>query len=306
MGGFMLIILLIELKSFFFVRKLIHTPTYNFVKTSSAAPKHIQLQNWFLLYLSLHSPIILFSLYVIITGLYEQFIISAAALSGFIIITCSTLSIFTFKAVNYTFKPTKRLIKLPEIPFKKPYWTWPLYYILKEQTLALITCKILSFLLFKGIIWMFADHDNDIRIYLLSLMAATISHCILISIALRFERSYSNFTNSLPLNYGYRLFSLLSFIFTLLIPELFFYSRLSGFTIINTLWGVLLSSGILLTLRMLLYFVDDDAERYLKYIFILLISFTMLIIAGLYIPIILLMLAWGITYHRYLYKKNRI
>jgi hypothetical protein len=305
-GIFMLIILLLSLKSLFFIQKLNNMPVYNFVKASTAAPKKAQLQNWFVLYMVLHSPLAVFSLFVIGIGLYKHFYLSAAALTGFMILIFSTLSIITFRNVNYTFKPAKKLLVLPEIAIKKPYWTWPLYYILKEQTLTFIVCKILSFFLFRGIIWMFADNGNDIRIYLLSLLAATISHGILISTTLRFEKTKGNFVNSLPVNYWYRLISLFSFLLVLMIPELCLYSSLSGPTIFNTLLGILFSAGILLTLRMLLYLVNDDAERYLKHIFILLISAVMAIIAGLYFAFSLLLLAWGISYHRYLYQNNRL
>jgi hypothetical protein len=304
--AFMFIILLFSFKCLFFVHKLINTPVYNFVKTSAAATKKIQLQNWLVLYLFLHSPLVIFSLFVIGTGLYGHFYLSAAALTGFMILIFSSQSVFTFRSVNYTFKPAKKLIVLPEISVKKPYWTWPLYYILKEQPLTLIVCKILSFFLFKGIIWIFSDNGSDIRIYLLSLMAAAISHCILISIVLRFEKSKGNFINSLPVSYGYKLTSLFGFLLALLIPELFFYSILSGFSVFNTILGILLCAGILLTLRMSLYFVNDDAERYLKYIFILLISSIMAVIAGLYFPFSILLLILGTAYHRYLYKKNRL
>ncbi|MGY0038234.1 hypothetical protein [Pedobacter sp. NJ-S-72] len=305
---FMLITLLFSLKSLFFVQKLINTSVYNFVKTSTAAVKKIQLLNWLVLYLFLNSPLVIFGVFVIVTGMYGHFYLSAAALTGFIILIFSGLSIFTFRAVNYTFKPARKLITLPQISVskKKPYWTWPLHYILKEQPLTLIVCKILSFFLFKGIIWMFADNGNDVRIYLLSLMAATISHCILISIVLRFERSKANFINSLPVNYSYKLISLFGFLLALLIPELIFYSIVSGFSTFNTILGILLCAGILLTLRMSLYLVNDDAERYLKYIFILLVGSIMAIIARLYFPFSISLIASGVIYHRYLYKKNRL
>ena len=305
-GAFMLIILLFSLKCLFFVQKLINTPVYNFVKNSTAATKKIQLLNWLVLYLFLHSPLVIFGVFVIGIGVYGHFYLSAITLTGFMTLIFSGLSIFTFRSVNYTFKPARKLITLPEISVKKPYWTWPLYYILKEQPLTLIVCKILSFFLFKGIIWMFTDNGSDIRIYLLSLMAATISHCILISIVLRFERSKVNFINSLPVNYSYKLISLFGFLLALLTPELFFYSILSGFSIYNTMLGILLCAGILLTLRMSLYLINDDAERYLKYIFILLTTAIMAIIARLYFPLSISLLISGITYHRYLYIKNRL
>ena len=196
MSVFILIILLFSLKCFFFIQKLINTPAYNFVKASTAATKKIQLQNWLVLYLFLHSPLVIFGLFVIGTGLYGHFYLSATALTGFMTLIFSSLSIFTFRAVNYTFKPAKKLVSLPEFSVRKPYWTWSLYYILKEHPLTLIVCKILSFFLFKAIIWMFADNGSDVRIYLLSLLAATISHCILISIVLRFEKNKENFINS--------------------------------------------------------------------------------------------------------------
>jgi len=303
---FMLIILLFSLKCLFFVQKLINTPVYNFVKISTAASKKIQLQNWLVLYLFLHSPLIIFGLFIIGTGLYGHFYLSAAALTGFMILIFSSLSIITYRHVTYTFKPVRQLITLPELSVRKPYWTWPLYYILKEQPLTLIICKILSFFLFKAIIWMFTDNGSDVRIYLLSLMAATISHCILISIVLRFEKSKGNFINSLPINYSQRLISLFGFLLALLIPELFFYSILSGFTLLNIFSGIFLCAGILITLRMSLYLVNDDPEQYLKYIFILLISSIMAIISGLDFPFSIMLLASGITYHRYLYKKNRL
>jgi len=306
LGIFILAMFLFSLKSLLFIQKLSNTPVYNFVKTSTAATKKIQLQNWFILYLFLHSPLVLFTLFVIGTGLYGHFYLSAAALTGSVILIFSSLPVLTFRTLNYTFKPTKKLILLPEIAIKKPYWTWPLYYLLKKQTLALIVCKILSFLLFKGIIWMFADNGNDIRIYLLSLLAATISHCILISMTLRFEKTSGNFINSLPVNYGYRLSSLFGFLLTLMIPELLFYSKLSGLQVINTLLGILFSAAVLLVLQMSLYFINNDAERYLKYIFILLISSIMAVITGLYFPFSILLLILGISYHRYLYKNNSL
>lgn len=304
LGILILINLLFNIKCLFFVQKQLNDPTYHFVKTSSAATKNIQLKNWLILYLFIHSPLIVINLMLMVSGLYGHFYVSAAMLTGYMIVAFGSLAYLTFRSVNYTFKPAIRLINSPKISLKKPYWTWPLYALLKEQTLSLIICKVLSFMLFKAIIWMFAANGNDVRIYLLSLMAATISHSILISTALKFERTYMNFANSLPVNNLHRLFFTWIALLILMAPELFFYSNLTGFSILNTLKGIVLSSGILLYLKMSLYFIKEDMERYLRHIFTLLILSIMAIIANLYLPFSMLLIASGVIYHRYLYQKN--
>ncbi|MBB5648991.1 hypothetical protein [Pedobacter cryoconitis] len=304
MGILILINLVFSIKCLFFVQKQLNDPTYHFVKISSAAIKSKQLQNWLLLYLFIHSPLIVINLMLMVSGLYGHFYVSAAILAGYMIIISGSLAYFTFRSVNYAFKPAIRLLNFPKISLKKPYWTWPLYAMLKEQTLSLIVCKILSFILFKAIIWMFTTNGNDVRIYLLGLMAAAISHCILISTALKFEKSYMNFVNSLPVNNWHKLFFTWVTILILMAPELFFYSSLNGFSILNTLKGIVLCSGILLYLRMSLYFVKEDMEKYLRHIFILLILSIMAIIANLYLPFSLLLTASGVIYHHYLYQKN--
>lgn len=304
LGILTLINLLFSIKCLFFVQKQLNDPTYHFVKISTAATKSIQLQNWLILYLFIHSPLIVINLMLMVSGFYGHFYVSAATLAGYMIVAFGSLAYFTFRSVNYTFKPAIRLINYPKISLKKPYWTWPLYALLKEQTLSLIVCKILSFILFKAIIWMFTANGNDVRIYLLSLMAATISHSILISTALKFERSYMNFVNSLPVNNWNKMFLIWVTMLTLMVPELFFYSNLTGFSIFNTLRGIILCSGILLYLRMSLYFVKEDMERYLRHVFTLLILSIMAIIANLYLPFSLLLIASSAIYHHYLYQKN--
>ncbi|WP_367864244.1 hypothetical protein [Pedobacter sp. WC2423] len=304
LGILILINLLFSIKCLFFVQKQLNDPTYHFVKISSASVKSVQLQHWIILYLFIHSPLNVINLMLIIIGIYGHFYLSAATLTGYIILISASPAYFTFRSVNYAFKPAIRLINYPKISVKKPYWTWPLYALLKEQTLSLIICKVLSFMLFKGIIWMFADNGSDVRIYLLSLMTATISHSILISTALKFEKNYMSFVNSLPISNWLSLFFRWITMLTLMAPELFFYSNLTGFSILNTLKGLVLCSGILLYLRMSLYFTKEDMERYLRHLFILLILSIMAIIANLYLSFSLLLIASGVIYHRYLYQKN--
>ncbi|WP_158797851.1 hypothetical protein [Pedobacter sp. L105] len=288
------------------MKQRIAHPSYNFVQVSAMSTKKNQLQSWIGLYAIVLCPVLLYTIIVFAMAIFHGYYYTAIIISLYITIILYGLAAYTYYSINYTFNPARQLIVFPKIGLRKPYWTWLIYYVLEMQTLMFVICKVLSFVLFKGILWMFADVGLDIRVYLIALLAAILSHSMLIAALLRFEKSNLRFTNSLPVSNSKKtLYTLLSLV-TLFLPELLLYSFTANFSAGFILSGIFFATAGLLTMFMILYLLDDNMENYLKFLFIFAILSMFSILSHQFLIFSLLILIGSLIYHRYLYDHSKL
>ena len=304
-SGFCFFLLLYGVKSLTFINQKLSTNVYSFVKVSCGEKKRNQFKSWLGLYSILLFPPLFFALLVCVTGLYYQYYWSVFSITVYVILLLWGLSRYTFRQVNYTFKPAKHIF-IPWPTVKKPFWTWSIHYVLKKQPLMLIICKVVSFMVFSGIIWIFADSINDIRVYLIALLGATISHSVLLATVLRFERSSLSFLNSLPLSNWNRLLNTLLFVIILFVPEFILFGTKAPLSIYTAGTVFLYSVASLITLKMSLYFLKDNMDKYLKFIFFFFLVSMLSILNNQFLILIVVLLICNSIYHRYLFYKNKL
>jgi hypothetical protein len=290
----------------FFIKQKMALPSYQFIAASNAAKRGVQLRGWLGLYLVLCSPVLIYTALVICIGIVYGYYWTALAACLYNIALFCGLAAWSYHYANYGFINHKKWIQLSLPKVNKPFWTWPFYYLLKEQTIMLMACKILSLLLFRGIIWMFADAGQDIRIYLIAILSAILAHSILIATVLKFERSQLSFVSSFPLGSWSRLLQTTIFFLLLFLPELLIYTHMVHYSPSAVISGIVFCIACLFALRMSLYYSGDDMDFYLRFIFCFFILTMLAILFYQFIVYSLFLFMAAAGYHHYLFYKNRL
>ncbi|RDC58534.1 hypothetical protein DU508_00590 [Pedobacter chinensis] len=220
---------LYSVKVHFFIKQKLLSPKYNFLKEIAALEKNIQIKLWLRLYLVILLPILIYVF--LLMGLsfgYHLFLSAISVLIVFATLTWS-LSWLTFYSLTFGLLKQEKQITSSRIKIKKTFLTWPLFHLFNEQPLMLLICKVLSLILFKGMLWMFADVGYDLRVLLIALLASVLCHAVLVFTLLKFETEYLNFSKSLAIS-TYKRFMNWLFIFGfILIPEWIFLITASHF-----------------------------------------------------------------------------
>ena len=303
---FLLLFTVYALKGFLFIRQKLSQDIYQFIYLSNAAVRKTQILTWSGLYVVICLPMLIYAVMLFITAALHGHYMTMVALSLYLSALLYLMARLTYQRINYQFTS----IKIPfdiELPvIRKPYWTWSLYYLLKEQIMMLLMCKLLSFVLFKGIIWAFDGDIPDVRVYMMAMLAAVLSHTTLIATVLRYEKVNLSFVNSLPLSGWKRLTHTVVFIILLLLPEFVLYSFASGFIPYIIIAGIVFGVSGLLLLKLSLYFLKADMDRYLKFIFCFFVIAMTAIIFSQFFLCSLLMLIFITAYHYYLFNRNML
>ena len=145
--------------------------------------------------------------------------------------------------------------------------------------------------MFTVVMWMFNDVSKDLRVALIGILAAVLSHSMLIQVMLKQEADQLSFNRSLPIKLSTRVgYTLLVFLL-LFSPEILFYLHRSGGEYRSFLVGIGFGIAGLMTLRMVLYWIKLDLDRYFKWLLAFFFVSMFVILAGYAIPYSLLMLA---------------
>lgn len=247
-------------------------------------PKKAQIILWLKIYAFLSMPILCYGFLVLITSILHQYIfsffITAVVLAAIMIL----LSNYTYRFNNLNFNSYKAWLSLPAIKVKKAFWSWPIWYLLNEQRVMLLICKIVSFLFFKAILLVFADIQNDIKIYLTALLTVVLSHAMLVLNITKFDAFYNAFAINLPITPIKRLSYWLFIFGLLLIPEFILLVVLTNITLLQFVTCMLFCLGSMLMLQMLVYFLKANADRYLQYILFFFFVNMFAILSGYYLP----------------------
>ncbi len=188
-----------SLKCYLFVKQKLALPTFKFAAELTKVKLISQHQIWCKVYAFMLMPILSYALLILYTSIRHQYFFSFfATLIGLSAIS-AMLSFLTVKSSNYNFNPVKPWVKLGLLKTKKPFWSWPLFYLLNEQPVLLFVCKLVSLLAFKSILWVFADVGNDIRVFLTAMLAVVLSHAVLLVNWAKFDASYLSFARTLEI-----------------------------------------------------------------------------------------------------------
>lgn len=287
-----------------FINQKLNLKQYNFTKEISSRKMSFQLKLWLKFYSIVLLPILIYVVLLIIIGLKFHLYSSVICILS-IFLTLSILLVwFRFHSLTFGFlKQEKQLIKsIPKI--KRPFFIWPIYYLINEQLLMLIVCKILSFILFKGFLWMLADVGNDIKVLLTALLAAIVGHSTLVLSLLKFETDKMNFVRSLPLKVGKRLGNWLLVFTLILIPEWLFFILAADYNLYAIAHGFLFGVSSLLFLVIVLYLIKLNTSAYLKFLLFFFFIALYIILGSYYLLFSLFMLTCSLLFYLFRYNKT--
>ncbi|TCC90583.1 hypothetical protein EZ428_15050 [Pedobacter frigiditerrae] len=294
--------ILYAVKSLLFVRQKLSQEDYGFVKELTVVSKKAQIVLWIKVYSFLLIPVLCYATLVLITSVVHQYLVSLFATTGMLGLIMISLAIYTYRFSNFNFNVSKAWLNFPQLKINKPFWSWPIWYLLNEQRIMLLICKIVSFLFFKAILLVFADIPNDIRIYLTALLAVVLSHAVLILNLTKFDAFYNSFAKSLPINAITRLIYW-AFVFgLLLIPELILLGASTGITPLQFVNCVLFCLGSMLVLQALVYLLKANTDRYLQYLLFFFFVSMFAIVGGYYLPFSIAMIIFTSVF--YLWNYN--
>jgi len=258
--------LLYSLKAHFFIKQKISHAKYNFVIETAALNKNVQLKLWLRLYLVILLPILIYVFLLI--GLSFSYHFYSSIINILIVFHALLfgLSWLNLHSLNYGFLKQEKHFEQFGLKVKKPFFSWPLFYLYGEQPLMLLMCKLLSLFFFKGMLWMFADVGKDIRVLLIAMLASVLCHAITVFTLLKFETEYLNFSKSLEISIYKRLLNWLLVFAIILIPEWIFLISASHFDLYLIVNGFVFGLSGLIFLLNLLYIVKLNMDNYLKWL----------------------------------------
>ncbi len=294
---------LYALKTLFFVKQQLLRESYAFVKEISRLPKNVQYRLWFKVYAFVLTPILGYASLVIFIAIKHQLYWSSVATIVGVIGLLIALTSYTFRLTNLIYKPQVNWINIPSVKFNRPFWLWPLFYLLQEQAIMLLVCKVVSMLFLKVILLLFADVGDDVRVYLTALLAVVLSHAILIFNLIKFDASYRLFARSLAISKLRTLTNWFLLLILLLIPEFGLLVWLTNFEILQFTYEVLFCSAAMLSLLVLVYLLKADMERYMKYLLFFFFISMLMILAGYYLLYSSILLACAVALFLWKYPR---
>ncbi|MEE1944062.1 hypothetical protein VRU48_03015 [Pedobacter sp. KR3-3] len=296
--------ILYALKCAFFVRQQLKQENFVFANNITVLRKNSQLWVWVKVYALLLLPILGYALLLLFMALRHGHYLTFMAVSLFLPLLLLLLARYTFNQHNYAFKTIQIWVKLPMFKVKRPFWTWPLFYLLNEQRLMLILCKVVSFVFLKGMLWMFADVGPDSRVYLTAAMTVVLSHSVVLLNLVKSEANYLSFAKGLPIATFNKLLHWLGVVCLLLLPEMILFVWLVKFDWAQCFAILLYLPSAMICLLALVYWLKANMDHYLKCLLFFFFVSMWMILAGQYLVFSLLLLALGSW--AFLWKYNRI
>ncbi|WP_139298292.1 hypothetical protein [Pedobacter hartonius] len=258
--------MLYGVKAHFFIRQKMALAQYNFINETGTLEKNAQLKLWMAFYCVILLPIIIYVFALIGLSAYHHLFISLICIVIVFSALAFGLSFLSYRSVTFGFLKQDRQQSISFIKIKRPYYSWRLYYLLNEQALMLVMCKVLSLLFFKGMLLMFTDAGNNTQVLLVALLTSVLCHAVLMFTLLKFEIDYLNFSKSLPIPAYKRLLGWLSTFAIILLPEWIFLSISSAYNLYSIICGLLFGLAGLFFLLTLLYMVKLNMDIYLRWI----------------------------------------
>lgn len=296
--------ILYTVKVHYFLKQKLSLAQYNFVNELGTLERNSQLRLWMALYCVLLIPIIIYVIALTGISIYNELYLSLICILTIFAAFTTTISFLSYRSVTFGFLKEERHQINPIIKVRRPFFSWPLFYLIKEQPLMLLMCKALSLVFFKCMLWMFADVGHDTRVLLVALLASILCHATLVLTLLKFETTNLNFSKSLPISTYRRLLGWLLTLAIILIPEWIFLILSSEYDVYAIANGLVFGMAASLFLVAFLYFIRLNMSGYLRGLLFFFFIAMWSILAHYYLLFSLFLLGGCALY--YLLNYNRI
>jgi hypothetical protein len=285
------------LKVYYFIKQKLALAEYNFINELGSLDKKPQLKLWLALYCVILLPIIIYIFALIGISIYNSLFLSLILILAVFASLAIGLSFLSYRSVTFSFLKKESYKINPYTQVKKPFFTWPLFYLLNEQPLMLLMCKALSLFFFRCMLWMFADVGHDTRVLLVALLASILCHAVLVFTLLKFEIAYLSFSKSLPISTYKRLLGWFLTFSIILLPEWTFFIISSEHDVYAIVNGFLFGLAGLLFLLTVLYFVKLNMDIYLRWLLFFFFVSMWSIVAHYYLLFSLVLLGSSALYY---------
>lgn len=296
--------MLYGLKVYQFITELFKTPTYSFTSSLTILSTKQQLKIWTVLFTLLLAPVLLYSLLLLIIaaflGYWINFITLLIALAAIIFF----FSYLIYRKMNYSFTSIKNSKTTNILKVKKPFWLWPVFFLIEERPIPLLVAKLVSLLSFKVLLWMFADVGVDIRVYLTGLLGVILSHAIIIQQLLAFKANSLNFVKSVPRPAVLYLGETLLCLGIVALPEMVLFALTVKGNLMMMGKGLVFTISNLFFLYVLPSAIKLDMENYLKLLLLYFFCTMLAILAGWCLTYSFVLLCIALIYHHYTFWKS--
>jgi len=287
-----------------YINQNLRLQQYNFIKEIGSREKSFQLKLWVKFYSITLLPILIYAVLLIILGIKFQLYSSVICIIIIFLFLSFMLAWFKFHYISFGFLKKESWLINIGLQIKKPFFSWPIFYLFTEQLLMLLICKIISSILFKGTLWMFANIENDVRVLLIALLTSIVCHSFLVLNLLKFEAGQLNFSRSLPIKISKKVSNWLLVFAIILIPEWVFFIMAADYKLYAIANGFLFGLSALLFLVTILYMIKLNTGSYLKFLIFFFFIALYVILGSYYTLFSFLMITYSLLF--YLFRFNKI
>jgi hypothetical protein len=253
-------------------------------------------------------PVLLYAVAIIVIGFKKQEYLSVVEITLFSLIILTVTPFVYVLALQQ-----KRFALRPFLPSlsrarRKPYFLFPLYFLLRERKQMLFVTKTFSLLLLYGFIQLYEPERYDLRPMQLCLLICAASHCAVVYEIRLFEEQYLEFSKNLPLTLAGRFLRMIAMYTCLLLPEFIF--LLKGlhvqYSILDYPQLLLMLIALLSLFYVVLLLEDTNMEQLIRIVFGICAAcfFIILYNPGIILPLAILVLAF-LLYHAYYYHYEK-
>jgi len=191
---------------------------------------------------------------------------------------------------------------------RKPYFLFPLYFLLRDRKQMLLVTKIFSLLLLYAFNQLYEPEKYDLRPVQLCLLIAAAAHCALAYEIRIFGEQHLAFSKNLPITIVGRFLRMIAMYMLLVLPE--FILLLKGlhlhFSIKDYPQLLLLVIALLCLFDVVLLLADTNMEQLIRIVFGICAAcfFIILYNPGIVLPVSILVLAF-LFYNSYYYQYEK-
>lgn len=266
---------------------------------------------WYMLFVQtmVYLPVLLYSAAIIIIATQQQYY------SCMLIVLVFNMVVIFLTAQAYVYAVRKKsVIRLPfqlpqiNIGFTKPLFLMAIVYIWHSRKQMLLVTKVFSLLILYAFIKLYGPDHYDIRPLLFCLMLCVVSHSSIVFQIRQFEEDYLSFTRALPVTAGKRFVFMLLQYGLLFLPEFVFIWKGYPlyFSFIDLPQLILFVIGLTGLFHCFLMAENTDMDGYMRIVFGIcaVLFFIILFNPGIWLPIILIALSFGMfTAYYFLFEK---
>jgi hypothetical protein len=261
-------------KSWQFVAKqfLIEDQQFLFYSLSAIHKKRLFI-NWFIIQIRISLPIILFGVFAIVIGFsHQQYLIPIVIIVLIIIINSASAVYYCFLSHQLIHSKSFSYLTAFTKNWKKPFFSWFVYYTLDQLKISLLLTKIFSIIIISGLFYYFNSFPTDFRLIEFAVLMICLAHAFLIYHQHKFDITFFSLSKNLPYSKIYLFFLLQLSNSLLFLPEFLF--LFYSYNLVNTTLLIFYLLSLITLFRGLLYVFGLNIKRYLVWSFgILIISF---------------------------------